>query len=137
MSKVHGKVTFVSLDGKNLSSYGSNVEYGRTADSHDVTTFGNDAHIYNAGLTDGTATIEGVYESVSVTGGPAAVIRPLIGAASPVELIYRPEGTGSGKAENKGNVIVTGYTETSPVADMVRWQAQLQLAGPVTTTNQT
>ena len=40
MAKIHGKVTFVSLDGDDLSAHSNNVEFVRSGDSHDVTTFG-------------------------------------------------------------------------------------------------
>lgn len=130
MAKVHGKDTYVSLDGDDLSAYANNVEYNRTGDSHDVTTFGNDAHVFNGGLLNGTATVTGIYDNTALTG-PRGVITPLIGTVVP--LVYRPEGTGAGLPEDTVDVLVTSYAETAPVADMVTWVAQLQLSGDVAT----
>lgn len=133
MAFIHGKNTFVSLDGDDLSAFATSSEFGRTGDSHDVTTFGQDAHVYQGGLLDGTATIEGVYDNTTGTG-PRAVIEPLIGTV--VTLIRQPEGTGSSLPQDSVSVLVTGYTETNPVADMVTWKVDLQLSGDVDSTAQ-
>jgi hypothetical protein len=132
MSFVHGKNTYLSLDGKNLSAFTSASELSRSADIHDVTNYAGaaaeNAHEYVGGLTDGKSTLSGTYDSTAVTG-PRAVINPLIG--STVVLIRRPEGTGTGKPQDTVDVVVKDYVETSPVADMVKWSAELQLSGSV------
>jgi hypothetical protein len=66
MAFIHGKDTFVSINGVNLSAYSNKTEFKRTRDSHDVTTFGNNVHIYQGGLGDGTATLEGIYDNTAV-----------------------------------------------------------------------
>ena len=119
MPKIHGKDTYVSLDADDLSTY--------------VTTFGNQGHRKQGGLKDGTATIEGIYDNTASTG-PQAVINPLIGTV--VELIYRPEGTGSGLPERTVDVLVQEYTESSPVADMVTWSVSLEFDNVVDYTPQ-
>lgn len=129
---IHGKDTFISLDGDDLSEATNASELGLTADTHDVTTYGKGAHVYQGGLTDGTAKMSGIYESGSA--GPKAIIQPLVGQT--VELIRRPEGTGSGKPQDKVDVVVKGYTESSPVADMVTWTADLQCSDTVDSTPQ-
>ncbi|MBL8926319.1 MAG: hypothetical protein JNM77_08770 [Pseudonocardia sp.] len=133
MANVHGKNVKVSLDGDDLSIYAKKVDFEQEADSHDVTTFGKNSKVYAGGLKDGTATIEGVYDNTASTG-PAAAIRPLLGTV--VELIYQPEGIGSGKPTHTVDVLVTGYKESAPVDDMVSWTADLQLSDDVATTSQ-
>lgn len=133
MSKQHGKSTFVSLAAFDLSAYCSKCTYGQTADSHDVTTFGNNTHVYNPGLTDGTVSLEGFYETVSVTGGPRPVIVPLIGISPSPSFIEGPEGNATGKPKKTCMVNVTSYEESNPVADMVTWTAELQMTGPIVT----
>lgn len=135
MAFVHGKGTFVSIDADDMSAYSANVTFNRTVDSHDVTTFGKDAHVFAGGLVNGTATISGTYDNTASTG-PSAVFQALIDGAAVVELIYRPEGTGSSLPERSVDALVTGYTETSPVAGMVTWQANLQLSDDVDLTAQ-
>lgn len=133
MSKVHGKGTAVSLGGSDLSVYSNTITWARTADSHDTTTYGKNSHVFQGGLLTGTATIAGFYDD-SNTVGPRAVINPKIGTV--VALVYRPEGTGVGKPQDTVNVLVTGYTETPPVADMVTFQVDLQMSDDVATTTQ-
>ena len=133
MAFIHGKNTFISVDGNDLSAYTNQSELNLTADSHDVTTYGKDSHVYQAGLKDGTASISGIYDDTASTG-PRAVLEPLVGAAA-VTLIRQPEGTGPAPQDSV-SVIVTKYTETNPVADMVTWSADLQLAGDVDSTAQ-
>lgn len=133
MPKVHGKVTFVSLDGDDLSTYSNTVEFTRKADSHDVTTFGNNSHRKAGGLFDGDASVGGFYDSTAGVG-PQAVIGPLIGTV--VELVYRPEGTGTARPARTVDVLVTEYVETSPVADMVTWSVSLEFDGDVDLTAQ-
>lgn len=132
MAFVHGKGTAVTIDSDNLSAFANSVTFTRTADSHDVTTFGKTAKVYQSGLKDGTANIEGIYDSTASTG-PGAVLRPLVGGAA-VELVYEPEGSGLGKPVATVDVIVTSYEETAPVADMITWTAELQLSDTIADT---
>ena len=133
MAFVHGKDTFVSIDSVDISPETNNVAYNRTVDSHDVTCFGQDGHVYAPGLTDGTVTLSGVYDN-GATEAPTK-LRALLGGAN-VTFIYRPEGTGTGLPENNSSVQVTSYNETAPVADMISWEAELQISGNVTITDQ-
>lgn len=133
MAFVHGKGSVTSLGGSDLSVYSNSIEWNRTADIHDVTTFGKNNHVKQGGLGDGTATISGIYDN-SNTVGPRAVINPKLGLES--ILVWRPEGTGSGKPQETVDVIVAGYTESSPVADMVTWSVSLELSDDVTTATQ-
>jgi hypothetical protein len=131
---IHGKDTFVSINGVNLSSYSNKSDFKRTRDSHDVTTFGNIGHVYNGGLTDGTATLEGIYDNTAALG-PRGALEPLIDGAT-VTFIRRPEGTGTGKPQDSATVLITEYSESSEVADMVKWTCEMQISGSVTTTTQ-
>lgn len=128
MSFVHGRHTVFKLAAKDLSVYTTTSQLERTSDSHDVTTYGKDSHVFNGGLLNGTATASGIYDNTTMTG-PRAAIEPLLGTV--VELIRQPDGVGSGKAQDTVQVLVTKYVETSPVADMVTWSVDLQLSGEV------
>lgn len=132
MSFSHGRKTFISLNGVDLSSFVTTSQLEKTADQHDITTYGNDNHVYQGGLKDGTCTMSGVYDNTA--GGPRATIQALIGTT--VTLIRRPDGTGVGKAQDSVTVLVKKYNETNPVADMVTWSCDMQMSGAVTTTVQ-
>ncbi len=133
MAFAHGKDTYVSIDGDDLSQYTNNSGVTITADSHDVTTYGKEAHVFKGGLKGGTATVSGIYDTTASTG-PRAVLRPLVGTV--VELIHRPEGTGSGLPQDKVAVLVTSYNQTHPVADMVTWTVELQFSDDIDSTAQ-
>jgi hypothetical protein len=130
---VHGKRTVVKLDDNNLSEFTNNSQVEVTADSHDVTAYGENSHSFFGGLLNGTGSISGVYDSTAATG-PRAVCRPLVGTV--VEFVHQPEGAGSGKPQDVVNVLVLKYTQTSPVADMVTWAVDLQFSGDVNSTPQ-
>ena len=132
MAFTHGKDTFISIDGNDISAYTNTSNLKRTADSHDVTCYGKDAHVYRGGLLDGTCGASGIYDNT--TSGPHDVITPLIGTN--VTLIRRPEGTGSGLPQESVDVLIMDYTETNPVADMVAWSVEFQLSDDVTESNQ-
>jgi hypothetical protein len=130
---VHGKDVAISIDGDDLSAFTNSVETKRSADSHDVTCFGQTGHVYAAGLTDGTVSLKGTYDNTA--SGPDAILEPLVGA-EPVVVLYKAEGTGSGKPLWTYNAQLTAYEQSAPVADMVTWTAELQISGAVTPTTQ-
>jgi hypothetical protein len=133
MTFIHGKNTFVSLNGSDLSSFADASELNREADEHDVTTYGKQAHVVQGGLLSSSASISGTYDNTAGTG-PRAVIRPLIGTV--VTLIRRPEGTGTGRPQDSVSVHVKKYVETNPVADMVKWSCELTGSDVITSTTQ-
>lgn len=132
MAFIHGKNTVIKLNAVDLSAFTNMSEFGREADTHDVTCYGKNDHVFKGGLGTGTASISGIYDDT--TSGPRDVIEPLIGTN--VTLIRQPEGAGAGKPQDSVDVVVKSYKESSPVADMVQWAAELQLSDAVTSTNQ-
>lgn len=133
MAKRHGKDTVFIFNGVDISGHQNTTEWEETADEHDVTTYGNDSHVFAGGLHGGSATIGGIYDS-SLTTGPRYVIKPQKGNNVPV--LYRPEGTGTGLPEDSAEVLVKSYKESAPVADMIMWTATLTLSGDVTSAPQ-
>lgn len=133
MTFVHARNTFLSLAGFDLSQYCDSSELSKEADEHDVTTYGKQAHVVSGGLLSSTANVGGIYDNTAGTG-PRAVIRPLVGTN--VALIRRPEGTGTGKPQDSVTVHVKKYVESNPVADMVRWTAELTGSDTITSTTQ-
>lgn len=132
MAFKHGKDTVITLNAIDISAFTNSTTQGRESDSHDVTTYGKTAHVYNGGLLDGTVTLAGIYDDGAT--GPRTVIEPLLGTN--VTFTFKPEGTGAGKPEDSVNVLVMSYEETAPVADMISWSCELQMSDAVTTTDQ-
>lgn len=135
MAFTHGKDTYVSVNGTDMSDFTNSTEIEREADTHDVTTYGNNngAHRYQGGLTDGTGSLGGIYDNAA-SGSPRVVLEPLLGDT--VTIVYRPEGTGTGLPEKTCSAVLMNYNESAPVADMVTWAVELQIDGAVTTAPQ-
>jgi len=135
MTNVHGKRTVVTLNGVDYSQYSNSTDFKDGVDTHENTTYGRDRKTYAAGLGDGTVSVGGFYDTTKVTG-PRSLFKPLMAAGNAVQFIYRPEGTGSGKAQSRVDVIVNTFEESSPVGDMVTWTAELQMTGVLDETDQ-
>lgn len=132
MSFVHGKGVSISVGGADISPFTNSVEVKLSADSHDVTTFGKTAHIYQSGLTDGTVTVKGVYDD-GASLAPQLVFQPKLGGAL-TEVLYKPEGAGTGKPLWTFDVQVTAYEESAPVAEMITWTAEMQISEAIAAT---
>lgn len=129
MAKKHGKSTVIKVGAVDLSTFCDASELERTADTHDTTTYGNDAHRYNGGLLDGKFTMSGKYDTQAVTG-PRAVLEPLLGVDG-TQVTRQVEGTGVGKPQDLFGAVLNKYVETNPVADMVTWSAEWTIDGDV------
>lgn len=132
MAFKHGKDTVVTLGGSDLSAFTNNTDFPRSADTHDVTTYGKESHVFAGGLKNGTVTIAGIYDDSAT--GPGDVVEPLLGTK--VTFVFQPEGLGSGKPTRTVDVVVSSYQETAPVADMVTWTCEMQMSDDVVTTSQ-
>jgi hypothetical protein len=130
MAFVHGKGVVISLGGDDLSPFGTSCEYELKADAHDVTTFGQDTKVFSGGLKESTMKVEGNYDNTA-SAGPRGIIEPLVGEVS--EMIYQPEGSGTGTPMRTWDTLCTSYVETAPVADMIKFTAQFQGSGTVAT----
>lgn len=134
MAFKHGKDTVVDVDGNDLSAFTNTSEFSPSTDSHDVTTYGKDGHVYEGGLTDGTFTMGGTYDDGG--SGPRGVLLALKGTSSKVTVIRQPEGAGSGLPQDSFDGLLTSYVETNPVADMIAWSAEFQISGDVDSSDQ-
>lgn len=133
MAFVHGKNSVVSVNAVDLSAYTNSCDFNTSADTSDTTTFGKSAHTFVPGLTNGTITLKGIYDSGA--SGPGKTLRPLIGAAA-TTFLWKPEGTGTGKPQRSVSAICTAYNESSPVADVITWQGDFQMTDTISDTTQ-
>lgn len=135
MARKHGKNTVIKVNAVDLSAYTTESELTKATDTHDTTHYGDNAHEFDPGLNTGTFTMGGNYDSTAATG-PRAALNIVYAGNAAVPIVRWPEGSGTGKAADTFNAILTNYTETNPVADMVKWKADFQVTGDVTTTAQ-
>lgn len=117
-----------------LSQFSDNVDWNRTVDTDETTTYGQTDKTYLGGHRDGTFTVGGKFDAA--TGGPQQVIEAEGLDAELHDFIIREQGTGSGLPEKSGSAIVTSYSESMPVAGVITWSADFQVSGTVTTGNQ-
>lgn len=132
MPFVHGRNTVFTFDSVDLSAFISSINYNPTADSHDVTTYGNDAHVYEGGLLDGTLDVSGFYDDGAT--GPRASLIDKVGTKATYE--FQPEGAGAPNAQSTGDALLLGYSESDPVNGIIQWTARFQLSGDQDHTDQ-
>jgi hypothetical protein len=132
MAFKHSKDTVIMLGGNDISTYCNTSSLERSATSHDVTTYGKEAKVKQGGLLDGSCSVGGWYDDTAA--GPHDVIQPMVGTV--VELIRRPEGTGSGLPQQTVDVLVQNYVETDPIDDIIQWTASLELSDDLVKANQ-
>lgn len=134
MAGNHSRLTVVIIDSVDISAYTNTTEMSDEDEMNDVTCFGAVRKAYAAGLGDGTFTIGGVHDNGAT--GPRKKLKALKAAKVPVTFLYQPNGTGAGKLQSSVSVLVKSYTDTSAVADVVRWKAVLQMTGALDETDQ-
>lgn len=132
MAEVRGSRSYISASGADISTFSNNVSITHNADTVDVSTFGVDWHQFASALRSGTFNVSGVYDST--TSGPHDTLGSWVGEE--LAMVYRPEGTGSGLPATTFQAILSTYTESAAVADMVQWAANLQSTGAITQTDQ-
>lgn len=129
MAEVHGAETVILLDDEDISAFTDKSDGKYTNDEHDSTCYGAEGHeVAEAGLAKDAYSIGGKY--VNGASGTAAFVKAKKGLKVP--FVKRPEGTGVGLPEETSIVRIKEYNESSPVADIVRWTAELTVSGKVT-----
>lgn len=131
----HGKSTYISVATKDISAYTTDSQFKHAADKHEVTAYGATGHEYadGLGLKAHHFTCSGWFDTTASTG-TAAVLDGQEGQL--LAIVRRIQGTGTGKPEQTFNAVLDDYTETSPVADIVKWSANFTVSGDVSNSTQ-
>jgi hypothetical protein len=116
---------------RNLTTYITDVEFPRSQEVAETTTKGQAAKTYVQGHTDATITVNGRYDSTASTG-PDVVLAGLVGDAGTVGFEFGPEGNANGATKYSGEAILTSYSISSPLSDVVGFTAEFQITGAVT-----
>ena len=130
MAFVHGKTAEFQIDNSggsltDISAYCDNVDFPLTADTAEVTTFGDASKEYIGGLKDATISISGSWDATA-----DGILAGIIGLAGSFE--YGPAGSTGGNIKYTGEAICTSYNVTAPVGDKVSFSAEFQVTGDVT-----
>ena len=132
MAFVHGSDSVFKLDNAggsltDISTYVNNVDFPETADVAETSTLGASNKTYIVGLKDATISLGGLFDATV-----DAILGAVVGQSATLSFEYSPEGTSSGKVKYTGECILTSYTLSSPVGDVVGFSADLQVSGAVT-----
>ena len=119
------KIDDTSGTERTISDVLTSVDFPETTDTAEVTAFGASSRSYIVSLESATISISGMYD--------ATVDGYLKGGAEPASrsFEYQPTGTG-GESKYTGECILTNYSLSSPVGDVVTFSADFQVTGAVT-----
>ncbi len=129
---VHGKSTDFELDdtggtSRSLANVLTSVDFPETIDTAESTAFGSTSKSYLVGLRDATISVSGLWD--------ATVDGYIIGTEPASRtFIFGPAGSTGGNVKYTGEAILTNYSVSAPVADVVTFSLDLQVTGNVTRT---
>lgn len=126
----YGSKALVTIGATDLSAYSNSGGLAITVDTGETTTFSATWKTFIEGLAASTFSLSGDFDPTASTG-PAAKLTGLIGGG-PVTAVFNPAGTATGELKRTVSVILTGYTETSPVGGVVTFAATFQGTGAIT-----
>ena len=127
---VHGKSTDFELDdtggtSRSLANVLTSVDFPETIDTAETTAFGATSKSYIVGLRDSSISISGLWD--------ATIDGYIIGTEPATRsFIFGPAGTTSSNVKYTGECILTNYSISNPVGDVVTFSLGLQVTGNVT-----
>ena len=128
----HGNSTNFGLDdtggtSRDISDVLVSVDFPEIVETGETTAFGATSKSYIVGLRDATISISGLWD--------ATVDGYIIGTEPATRtFIFGPAGSTSGYVKYTGECILTNYSVSSPVGDVVTFSLDLQCTGGVTRT---
>lgn len=131
----HGKSGFISITNAaaaviNFSSGVNSVTFSRSADTADVTHFGQNDKNFIPGLRGATLGISGMFSSTH-----AKSLDAMLGSTVGGTFIYGPESTAAARRKFTGSSVMTALKYDTPVGDKVALSADFLITGAVTSTN--
>lgn len=126
----HGKSTDFAIDdtggtSRNISDTLTDVSFPQTIDTAETTAFGSSNKSYIVGLKDTTISVSGIWD---------ATVDGYLSGTEPASrsFIFGPAGSTSGNVKYTGEAIMTNYSQSNPVGDVVSFTADFQVTGSVT-----
>jgi len=125
MAFIHGKGASVLVGAYDLSAFLNNVDTAATADTAEVSTFGDASKAYIPGLKDATLSLSGFFDGAA--SAVDEVLQAAIGGSRVITVV--PAGSSViGNRAQLGQAIETSYNVTAPVADAVTISAEAQVS---------
>jgi len=126
----HGKSTDFAIDdtggtSRNISDTLTDVSFPQTIDTAETTAFGSSNKSYIVGLKDTTISVSGIWD---------ATVDGYLSGTEPASrsFIFGPAGTTGGNVKYTGEAILTNFSTSNPVGDVVTFSADFQVTGAVT-----
>ncbi len=114
-----------------LTPWIDSITWGdRTKGTLETTVFGQGNKTFKGALGEGAVSITGKFDAVA--GGPDAVLEALLDIEDPLTVEYQPEGGGAGKPFKRVEAILTTYSASAPVGEIVTFSATWQASGAFT-----
>ncbi len=128
----HGSKAVFKLDNSggtltDISAYVTSVGFSPKADTVEVSTLGDTAKDYIAGLKDATISIEGPFDPTV-----DAILNAALGASATKSFEYGPQGSTTGNVKYTGEAICTGYEISTGMDGAGTFSAELQVSGAIT-----
>jgi len=124
MAFVHGKQIYVSVATHNVSPYTNKVDFPRSADTAETSTFGTNDKTYIPGLKGATFSIEGLWDA-TLDGWMDAAL------GTEVAVVYIPQGNTTGNVRYTFQAILTSYNPPGSIGDAVKYSASFIINGAV------
>lgn len=126
MAKYTGKDMFVKFGTLSVGGAGRNLEINQSANEIDVTTYGDGAHVFVAGLIERSATLQ-ILDNDADTA-----VRAAFTPGSANSLTWFPKGTASGNIKRAvATAVITEANESYPYDDAVLIEVSMRLSGDV------
>lgn len=126
MAYSHGKDADIYVGGYNLGPFLNSITVAATADTAEVSTFGDGAKEYIAGLQDSTLSAEGFFSGAS--GESDAILQAALGVSSTL-WSYFPQGDTLGNIGFGVRCINTTYDISTPISDAAKVTVNGQVTG--------
>lgn len=122
---IHGKATGIILGGYDITKMLRQINVSASTEAAEATPFMENDKLYVAGMSDSTATLDGMYD------GAKAEVEELFEDAqgqdsgTPVLIVYG--GWVPGRRVRVGRTLITGFDISSPVSDIVSISGSIQM----------
>lgn len=129
----HGRLAVLTVATLDVSLSVKTSTLEESADVHDTTGYTLANRTKAGGLIDGKFTASGLYDIGTVTGTALALEGQ---RGNTHALVLKITGAGTGKPQDVFSAVMSKFTKTDPVDDMVTWAAEWEITGAIVRTVQ-
>jgi len=124
---VHGKDTYFSIDGHDISEDCNKVDNQRSKDTADTLAFTVADKEHVNGQKSGTINFDGLFDAAT-----DAFLQDAYDSDTSVPYVYGPAGNATGMVKYSGNLTITQYTVSGDVGGYVKATCSGLRNGPET-----